>query len=1000
MPRKPYLRAFSALTFGKKLIVGWAILVFFLAITGVAWNVSRKNAAAALQQKFDNQCQKIESMIQLRLLTYVGTLDAAGGLFSALPTVGRKEWTAFFKNRYLNDTSPGLQEVAYLERVPRDRKAALTARIRGEGYPNFAVQPAGDRDEYYPVVYIHPLDVGNMPVFGFDILTEPVRKESLLRSRDSGRMTLSDKVTLLINAPDRARPGFILFRPLYKAGMPTVTVQQRRQAIFGFLIAALRMNDLFYQSEELTSDVYFKVFAGNPQILVFDSHPEGTNKDTAEPAIITRKAVDIVGQPWTFEFRTSPSFAAELNADYSDKILFAGILLALLSFLAACFVINAKEQALNLAEEMTLRVREANAFLEHILENIPVMTFIKDAKELRFVRVNKALEETVGLPQTELLGKQDHDFFPKEEADFFVAKDREVLEGRKLVNIEKEPIQTAHRGQRFLHTKKIPIVDANGNPTHLLGVSEDITDQLKSEHDLRVAKELAEAATVAKDKFLANMSHELRTPLSAILNYSALIEEDAENRGLYDTVKDVRNLEVAARHLLELINNILDLSKIEAGKVEVHLEEANIFTIVHNVVSMTGSFGSKAKNNFYYTCSEDIGTMKTDATKVRQALSNLLNNAFKFTKNGTIHLKAERKQEATGDWVVFTISDTGIGMSEAQMKNLFKDFSQVFDSTKESFEGTGLGLSLSRRLCRILGGDITVTSELGRGSTFTVRLPANPVNLAEKKFDVEAPTPIVPVPLPEGIKGGEILVIEDDRRTQEIIRHYLEKTGFRVCSAYSGDEGLRLARAIHPAAITLDVMMPVMDGWAVLRELKKDPALSDIPVVLMTLVNDKQTAMSFGIRDYLTKPINFNSLIGILNRFRVESDRPVMVVDDDESSRRRLTGILKEQGYQSVQASDGTEALALLEKKHPSLIFLDLMMPKMNGFEFIAKLKENTMWQKIPVVVLTSKDLTDEDRRLLNGRVESLYQKQGGDIEAFVQSVMKVASSNSQKRVS
>jgi CheY-like chemotaxis protein len=321
------------------------------------------------------------------------------------------------------------------------------------------------------------------------------------------------------------------------------------------------------------------------------------------------------------------------------------------------------------------------------------------------------------------------------------------------------------------------------------------------------------------------------------------------------------------------------------------------------------------------------------------------------------------------DWVTFAVSDTGIGMTSEQMGKLFQEFSQADTSTTRDYGGTGLGLALSRRLCRMMGGDIIVESKVNKGSTFTIRLPA-------KVSDPTAEPIRAPVSQPQAEGASKVLVIDDDARVRDLLERFLGKEGFHVVSASGGEEGLRLARELRPAAITLDVMMPDMDGWAVLSALKADPDVSDVPVILLTIVDDKNLGYALGAADYLTKPIDRDRLVSLLEKYqRNHSPCSVLIVEDDPSSRRTLRQMLKKQGCEVAEAENGHEALERVARSRPSVILLDLMMPHMDGFEFVADLRSREEWRTIPVVVVTAKDITEEDRLRLNGCVTEVIQK-------------------------
>jgi CheY-like chemotaxis protein len=463
------------------------------------------------------------------------------------------------------------------------------------------------------------------------------------------------------------------------------------------------------------------------------------------------------------------------------------------------------------------------------------------------------------------------------------------------------------------------------------------------------------------------MSHELRTPLNAIIGYSEMLQEDAADLGAEQFTDDLKKINAAGKHLLELINAVLDLSKIEAGKMELYLESFDVAGLVRDIAAVIQPLAAKNANRLEVHCPDAIGTMRADLTKVRQALFNLLSNACKFTDRGTISLAVARQVIDAQDWMVFSVSDTGIGMTPEQITRLFEVFSQADAATTRKYGGTGLGLALSRRLCRMMGGDVTVESEAGRGSTFTIRLPAVVAEAVE--------VPAAPAPAADRVTPGvgTVLVIDDEAAVRDLMQRFLTKEGFRVVTASGGEEGLRLARELRPDAITLDVMMPGLDGWAVLSALKADPEVADIPVVMLTIVDDKNLGYALGASDYLTKPIDRDRLVTVLKQHR--RDRPVLVVDDDAGLRQLLRRVLEPEGYAVVEAENGRVALERLRDVSPSVVLLDLMMPEMDGFEFVAEFRRHEPWRAIPIVVITARDLSHDDRERLNGYVQKILQK-------------------------
>jgi hypothetical protein len=494
------------------------------------------------------------------------------------------------------------------------------------------------------------------------------------------------------------------------------------------------------------------------------------------------------------------------------------------------------------------------------------------------------------------------------------------------------------------------------------------------------SEQRARAATQAKSHFLANMSHELRTPLNAIIGYSEMLQEEAQDSGQESFIPDLKKINRSGRHLLDLINDVLDLSKIEAGKMELYLETFDIPNLLEDVSTTVQLLVQKNSNTLEVRCPANLGAMRADMTKVRQSLFNLLSNASKFTKNGKITLEAAREISPTkADWIVFRVSDTGIGMTPEQQDRVFEAFSQADSATARDFGGTGLGLTITKTFCRMMGGDVALTSEPGKGTTFTIRLPTE---VREPKAESAAASESSAAP---NMEGTPVLVVDDDADTRQVLKRFLNRKGFPVECASSGEEGLRLARELHPMAIILDVMMPGMDGWAVLSTLKSEEEVKDIPVVMLTIVDDKNLGYALGATDYLIKPVDRDRLNEILAKFRnVPPPRSALVVDDEVPARKMLTQILEKERWNVVQAENGLEALERIAKQRPDLILLDLVMPKMNGYQFLAELRNHDKWRSIPIIVVTAKDMSTEERLALDGYVEKVLPKHALTEEALL----------------
>jgi len=504
-----------------------------------------------------------------------------------------------------------------------------------------------------------------------------------------------------------------------------------------------------------------------------------------------------------------------------------------------------------------------------------------------------------------------------------------------------------------------------------------------AKEEAEIAQEEAEAANRTKSTFLANMSHELRTPLNAIIGYSEMLEEEAEEIGEDEFVSDLNKIKSAGKHLLGLINDVLDISKIEAGKMDLYLETFEIQSMVQEVTTTITPLINKNNNTLKLEIPENLGSMYADLTKVRQCLFNLLSNASKFTEKGVITLSIKRYLKAEEDWLSMRVKDSGIGMTPEQMGRLFKAFSQADSSTTRKYGGTGLGLNITQKFCQMMGGDITVESEIGKGSSFIIELPALVV---DKK--VAAPPEVKSSNKPFNPLAKTILVIDDDPTTHDLIEKAFTLQGFNIIVTIDAEEGLKLAKQKHPDVIILDVMMPKMDGWTVLSRLKAEPDLSSIPVIMSTFVNEKNMGYALGASEYLVKPVSGEQLKTVLEKY-ISSDKSgyILIVDDEANNSSVLHLQLEKEGLTAKEARNGLVALEMIKQAIPELILLDLMMPEMDGFQFIEQLRLQPLWRKIPVIVITAKDITSEDRKRLDGYVENILQKGSYDRQTLLTEV-------------
>ena len=505
--------------------------------------------------------------------------------------------------------------------------------------------------------------------------------------------------------------------------------------------------------------------------------------------------------------------------------------------------------------------------------------------------------------------------------------------------------------------------------------------------EMETARDEARDASDQKTKFFANMSHELRTPLNAILGYGEMLYEDCEDLGYDDLLPDLKKITSSGTHLLSLINNILDLSKIEAGKMELFVTSFEIENMVQTIKDVSEPLAAKNDNGFVINLDGAMGSMSQDETKLRQCLTNFLSNGFKFTKNGTVTLDVKARLEGDVEFVDFAVIDTGAGMSPEGVAKVFEEYTQAERSTSANYGGTGLGLPISKKFAEMMGGDVIVTSEEGVGSVFTMSVPRECPEYNEDEVEGNV------INLDD--QDNLVVLVDDDVAMHDLIKRTISKLNLTLLGATNSEKGMELIREVKPKLILLDVLMPGRDGWSLLKECKTDKDLKDIPVIMISQLNQSNLASSLGANDYLTKPIDRTHFINTLKRIlgTDTQNQKVLVIDDDKDVRELLSRLLKDAGYRPIDARDGKEGLERT-KDEPALIILDLEMPRMDGFEFLDNyIKDVPEEKRAPVLVFSGKDLTDVQEDLLKERVVGLVKKDDVSMDKLSQMIQGIVKS-------
>lgn len=618
---------------------------------------------------------------------------------------------------------------------------------------------------------------------------------------------------------------------------------------------------------------------------------------------------------------------------------------------------------------LRLQTERGARLMAEVIGRSPVGVAIVD-KDGRIAQANSSFKHIAGIPPEDGDGKLLSDVAP--EVNAVLSKPIQVAAAGFRATWKSQPSTpfSIERDDETVHLTAtlFPVAIGRGDrETPAAGiVVNDITRQKLWEAELEQARDEAEQANRAKSAFLANMSHELRTPLTAVLGYSELLEEEIKDIGEDSLLGDLNKINMNARHLLGLINDVLDLSKIEAQKMDVNAVDVDVPVMVEELRAAAGGLVEKKGNAFEINLSDAPQHVFTDDLKLKQILLNLISNAAKFTENGRIELRVSTVKRGKVEMVQFRVTDTGIGMTTEQVAKLFERFRQADETTTRKYGGTGLGLALTRALTILLHGTVDVSSEVGKGTVFTVEVPVR--HVAREMVISEDGTS-----RPKDVHGA-VLVVDDDPSVRDVVERILVKEGFTVITAKDGQEALDKAKTFKPAAILLDVMLPVVDGWNVLRTLRNDPETADIPVIMQTLLDEERFAYAHGASGYLKKPVARSRLINALID-ATKSTGQVMLIDDDPEARDRMARILRRDEWTVIEKANGREALEALETVTPDLILVDLVMPEMDGHAFIAKVRENEKWAGIPMIVLTAEDIEGADIRALESFTADIIQK-------------------------
>ncbi|QQS07257.1 MAG: CHASE domain-containing protein [Fibrobacterota bacterium] len=873
----------------------WCSLAVGIGLSiGAAWVVMR-DAQVSADREFEFACNEIRSNIASRLAANTQILHAGAALFHASDTVTRSDWNTFSRNLHLDEFLPGTQGIGFAMALRPDQLDAHTKAIRAEGFPAYTLHPSGMRDLYSSIVYLEPFEGRNLRAFGYDMLAEPVRRQTMERARDENDPVLSGKVTLVQETSKDIQAGVLMYMPVYHQQMPITTASERRVALKGWVYSPYRMTDMIqgalrgWDKKGRAHAILLEVYDGDsasPNSLLYKSHP---TDDSGSSRIVDMERLyplEFAQRRWTL--RLLQRGEAHPWHDYQSAwlVLGGGIAISFLLLGLMWTVVNTKAHARAIADRSIREALEMTDRLSLATRAGGVGIWEYDLLNGRLVW-DEQMFRLYGIPPESFAGAYDtwKTGVHPEDRERSDAEVQQAIRGEKEFDTE---FRVLWPDGTIRHIRAVSLVhhDGDGRPTRLIGTNWDITDNklaeaklLDANADLQEANlranELtvrAESASMAKSEFLANMSHEIRTPMNGVLGMTGLLLDtrlDNEQRRFAEIIRQ------SAESLLSLINDILDVSKIEAGKLQLEFLDFNLRELVDDLATSLSPRIRDKGLEFQAEVSPDIpANLRGDSGRLRQILLNLMGNAVKFTQRGRILLRADLESQSDHDvFLRFLVRDTGIGIPKDKQALLFQKFTQVDASTTRQFGGTGLGLAISKQLACLMGGEIGLTSEEGEGAEFWFT-----VCLARTTTSYATPPDRTIIRSLGNLRRRtlRILLAEDNITNQMVATGILENLGLRVDAVANGKEALQALEQFPYDLVLMDVQMPELDGFAATRLIRAphSPVLDrNIPVVAMTanaMQGDRERCLDAGMNDYVSKPVSPQALSEALDKWLPE----------------------------------------------------------------------------------------------------------------------------------
>ena len=976
----------------QRVVAHWSTLFACMGLTVFVWHMIASDTERRARADFDGEVAKIGQRIRERMATYEQGLLSARALFTASNSVERDEWRDFIGGLGTAASYPGIEGIGYAVLVKHADRAALVARVRADGFPNFRIRPEGEREEYLPVLYLEPFSVRNQKAFGFDMLSEATRRKGLEHARVSGQPTLSGMVTLVQEAENLPQPGFLMYVPVYEDGALIATPAQRRRALQGVVYSPFRVADLIAGMPGVTDAAFsLEIFDGDSTAVgarMFSNAERSRGQKAAYPnPLVSTARVPLQAHDWTIRVTSLPGFEQHIDRQKAHIALVAGTIISLLFFALVRGLTARQEYAAALAADMRAALERSERKFEILVDSASEFSIIATGLDGEIRVFSSGAERLLGYSASEMMGSHQiaRLHLPEEvaargaelsaELGYAVAGfEAFVALARRGVSEEREWTYVHRDGAHIPVTLVVTAIrDSAGEINGFLGVAHDITRQKYLQQSLVAAKDQAEAASQAKSDFVANMSHEIRTPMNAVLGVTHLLGRTDLS---VDQRKYVDMIGSAGQSLLGILNDVLDFSKIEAGRLELSPIAFGLDEVIDTLASIMTVYGGEKDVELAIGVMPDVPRwLVGDAMRLQQVLSNLVSNAIKFTDRGEVSvLVALDRRDGERAQLSFTVSDSGIGMDSEQLARLFSPFTQADASMTRRFGGTGLGLTISRRLTELMGGTIDVDSGIGQGSRFRLSVP---LTVAAAPAGYAAPAQL------------RVLIVDDNATSRRFLGQTVSAWHWRHDSAASGMEALERIGTLHAEgqhydAVLVDWQMPGMDGLETMRALRGLAQKPALPVLVMAgafararLIREPATAEASAI---LLKPITASSLRAAVDdmlaprgaagalgvsaapahlRIRLDGVR-ILLVEDNELNQFVAVGILRQAGALVEVAGNGKLALdRLAQAPDFDLILMDVQMPVMDGLSATRALR-NSLGMRLPVIAMSAGVMASE----------------------------------------